>query len=309
MISVLIPLYNVEKYIARCLESILSQTFQDFEIIVVNDSTLDKSAEIVKFYMTLDDRISLINNETNMGLAWTRFVGYSNAKGDYYVFCDSDDFFPHDALEILHNSIKKSNADIVCANYQVAYSKDSLGSKSNNRARYGSDAKSIYRSLLTDELSHSLCAKIYKKNIFKDFNYITNKGMINAEDAFLFYQILQNVNNVIVIPDVVYYYYQNIESSTKVKLTDNALRNIVSFWNLRDSLMQNEKILYDLSIERFIKNYCNIIKKGGNKKVLNSCIKISNFKKHITIYNVFKYNTFPSTIKVIFNLKLQSVFK
>ena len=185
MISILIPVYNVEQYIARCLDSILAQTFQDFEVIVVNDGSPDKSIDIVKSYAENDKRIKIVENKENMGLAWTRMVGYTHAKGEYIVFVDSDDFIPETALEVLYNAITDSDADIVIGNYQQVSQHNVFGKVSNNILSFGSDKRSVYKSLLTNEASHSLWGKIYKSELFKDRQYVTHKRFINTEDGFL----------------------------------------------------------------------------------------------------------------------------
>ena len=117
-VSVIIPVYNVEKYIKRCIESVLSQTLQDFEIIIVNDYTPDKSMDVIEDYIKNDSRIVSVNNYSNMGLMWTRREGYKIAKGEYFYFLDSDDFIPRDALEKVYNKAVEEDADIVFGNFQ-----------------------------------------------------------------------------------------------------------------------------------------------------------------------------------------------
>src|SRR5690606_23588252 len=260
MISVLVPLYNVEKYIARCLDSILNQSFQNFEIVIVNDGSLDSSIDIALQYAEKDNRIKIIYNDENMGLAWARKVGYSNAVGQYIVFCDSDDYLPSNALEILYDSIKSSDADIVVGNYQSVNSNNEFRHISNNKLFYGNDQKSVYKALLKNEMSHSLWGKIYKSELFKNKNYITHKHFVNSEDGFLFYQIVKNTIKIETIADVVYYYYHNDQSSTKIKLTDKAIRSIVTFWNLRSEMFINDPDLNILSNKRTINLYCKFLK-------------------------------------------------
>src|SRR5690606_28194415 len=122
--------------------------------------------------------------------------------GRYIVFRDSDDYLPPRALEILYDSIKTSEADIIIGNYQVAYSNSEYGLVSNNKLEYGNDRRSVYKSLLNNEISHSLWGKNYKADLFANKNYITYKGFVNAEDGFLFYQIMQSAFRVGTISDV-----------------------------------------------------------------------------------------------------------
>lgn len=296
MISVLVPLYNVEKYIARCLDSILNQSFQNFEIVIVNDGSLDSSIDIALQYAEKDNRIKIIYNDENMGLAWARKVGYSNAVGQYIVFCDSDDYLPSIALEILYDSIKSSDAEIVVGNYQSVNSNNEFGHISNNKLFYGNDQKSVYKSLLKNEMSHSLWGKIYKIDLFKNKNYITHKHFVNSEDGFLFYQIIKNTIKVETIADVVYYYFQNDQSSTRIKLTDKAFRSIVTFWNLRYEMFINDPDLNILSNKRTINSYCKFLKDGYKSSVIKKYIKIHDFEQYIHPYTILKLFPFREAI-------------
>lgn len=283
MISILIPLYNVEQYIARCLDSILCQSYQNFEVIVVDDGSPDNSYKIVSKYAESDKRIRILRNEENMGLAWTRMVGYTNAMGDYIVFCDSDDYMPECALECLRKTIEQSRADIVIGNYQPVDSSNNYGKPSNNKLTYGNDNISIYKSLLTKETSHSLWGKIYKKELFKNHKYLTYQKFINAEDGFLLYQIVKNTTKVIAIEDVVYYYYYNIESSSKVKLSENGIWSIITFWNLLDSMFKNNEEIYPFVRRRNYRAFISLLRKGYSHKILNKYMAVDELKNEIKL--------------------------
>ena len=111
LISIIVPVYNVEKYIVRCLESILSQTYKNIEVIIVNDGSVDKSGEICERYAKKDNRIKLIN-KSNGGLSDARNKGIDQANGIYITFVDSDDYISQNYVEILYKLIKENNADI-----------------------------------------------------------------------------------------------------------------------------------------------------------------------------------------------------
>ncbi len=288
MISILIPLYNVEQYIARCLDSILCQSYQNFEVIVVDDGSPDNSYKIVSKYAESDKRIRILRNEENMGLAWTRMVGYTNAMGDYIVFCDSDDYMPEYALECLRKTIEQSRADIVIGNYQPVDSSNNYGKPSNNKLTYGNDNISIYKSLLTKETSHSLWGKIYKKELFKNHKYLTYQKFINAEDGFLLYQIVKNTTKVIAIEDVVYYYYYNIESSSKLKLSENGIWSIITFWNLLDSMFKNNEEIYPFVRRRNYRAFISLLRQGYSHKILNKYMAVDELKNEIKLSALFE---------------------
>ena len=116
-ISVIVPVYNVEKYLSECLDSIVNQTLKDIEIICLNDGSTDNSFSILKEYALKDERIILIDKE-NDGLGYTRKIGLDNAKGEYILFCDSDDYYAElTAFEELYNYIEKVKVDVVIFNF------------------------------------------------------------------------------------------------------------------------------------------------------------------------------------------------
>ncbi|MDE6527932.1 MAG: glycosyltransferase, partial [Muribaculaceae bacterium] len=112
-ISVLIPVYNVERYLSRCLDSVLAQSFTDFEVICVNDASPDTSAILLSAYAAADPRIRIITHPSNLGTMATRKTGYMNAKGKYIFFLDSDDYLPNRTLEQLISAARKTGKDIV----------------------------------------------------------------------------------------------------------------------------------------------------------------------------------------------------
>ena len=118
-VSIVIPVYNADKYIRRCLDSILAQTLQDFEVILVDDCSQDNTVNVVQQYVSQDVRVRLICHGENLGPMVARAHGWQSALGDFIVFCDSDDCLPCTALQKLYEAMIESHADIVCGAYQV----------------------------------------------------------------------------------------------------------------------------------------------------------------------------------------------
>ena len=116
MISIIVPIYNAEKYLEECLESIRSQTFTDFEAILINDGSTDKSLEICKTYKTHDNRFHIIDN-ANHGVCYTRNLGLREAKGEFIAFIDADDKYDCDFLECLFYEITNKKADIAVCDF------------------------------------------------------------------------------------------------------------------------------------------------------------------------------------------------
>jgi len=120
IISVIIPVYNQEKYLGKCILSVLSQSFLDFEVILVNDGSTDRSLNISQKYARKDSRVSIVN-KPNEGVAYARKDGFLKAKGEYICFLDSDDYLAPNALEILYKLAKEKHVDLVIGSYDVVY--------------------------------------------------------------------------------------------------------------------------------------------------------------------------------------------
>lgn len=224
-VSICVPVYNVEQYIGRCIESIQNQTMLDIEIIFVNDCTPDNSMEIVRKYAEMDSRIVIIEHDENHGLMVARKSGYRAAVGEYITFLDSDDTLPSNAIEDLYSAAKNNDADIVSGTIQyVPISKERF--LWPNQLRFGTDKVSIYRSLLLDECGHNLCSRLFKRELLQKFSYQTFEGATNGEDGILFYQVVNNSKKMITIDKIVYEYYQNSESSSQIRYGEKALRSI-----------------------------------------------------------------------------------
>ena len=275
-ISVCIPVYNVEKFIRRCLESVLNQSVEDIEVVVVNDCTPDHSMEIVREFAQKDKRIKMLENQQNRGLMITRRVGYMAATGDYITFCDSDDTLPAGALEALYNEAVKTDADIVSGVIEYV-SVTAERSRWKNRLSYGNDKISVFKSLLTDEFPHNLYARLYKSALIQNYEYETYEHATNGEDGMLFYQVIEHVGHVATIDKVVYEYRQNVESSTHVRFKDHALRSIAQLNALRIRIATKYPKLSKLAYRKVVKNYWSLKLEGYNIKEHYLAVGLENY--------------------------------
>lgn len=267
LISLVIPFYNAEKYIGRCLESILKQTYQSFEVILVNDCSTDNTVNIVKDYIQRDSRLFLLEHLENKGTALSREDGYRAAKGDYVFFLDSDDSISPDALSLLYKEANKTNADIVIGNHTIVSNMNQICRE--NTLRYGVDRISVFKSLLREECSHSLCGKLFRISLLSDYLYVTNFQHKNGEDAVLFYQIVQNADSFALIEDSIYFYYQdNIDSSHR----NNSIASLEGMYYANymiDSITSNYPELKVDRIRKMIFRHIRSIKAGYPKSVIN----------------------------------------
>lgn len=215
LVSIIVPIYNVEVYLDECLQSLLNQTLEAIEIICINDGSTDNSAHIAEQYARKDNRIHLIHKK-NQGLSAARNTGLEYVTTEYILFCDSDDYFAPTMCEKMFTAITKHNVDIVVCGTSVLYeTKDDLFSQEND-ARYFT-IENECKAEINPELIHTISApvwnKIFKKSILDSYSirYIEGK---NYEDNFFTPAYLSVANNIYYLPDDLYYYRRRNNSIT-----------------------------------------------------------------------------------------------
>lgn len=204
-VSVVIPCYKVEKYIKRCLDSILKQNLDDFEIICVNDGSPDNTVNILKEYQNkLGDNFKIIDKK-NEGVWKARFSGIDVASGEYIAIVDSDDYVDENYLSKLYNTAKKEKSDIVvCGFMRVDNETGHVFSKEMNK--FGNTK--IYMKENPEDIisiNGALWNKLYKSELLKDFENIENPPIV-FEDMMLFTLITRKVKKISFIDDCLYYY-------------------------------------------------------------------------------------------------------
>ena len=287
-ISIIVPVYNVEKYVKRCIASIQSQSVEDIEIIIVNDCSPDNSKAIVDEMAKYDDRIRVLSHKSNKGLMWARRTGYMAAQGEYITFCDSDDTLPEDALESLYSEAIRSKADIVSGN--IRYIKAS-GEEFvfQSHLRYGYHKQDAIKSLLRGELYHNLCSKLFKSSLLKDNNYKTFSGFTNGEDGCLFYQVINNIDTIAQIDVTVYNYFQNKSSSSQIRLNDCAINCICLANKIMYDTASLFPELYDDRNLRLTKNLCYWYADGYDID--------TRFSQYLRVYGLIDYISYSSIIR------------
>lgn len=211
LISVIIPVYNTEKYIPRCLNSVLAQTYKNLEIILIDDGSKDNSGKVCDEYAKKDNRIKVIYQK-NQGVSVARNAGLRIAKGDYIGFVDSDDYIYPNMYESLHNLIKETNADMA----QCRYQKKFLDGRTAPY-KYTIDEKVIFDnrkaiSLLFDgPITFTGVNKLYSKQIIKNVFFPTNTGM--CEDLVFVYYALKNSEKISNTNNIYYDYCIEREES------------------------------------------------------------------------------------------------
>lgn len=209
MISIILPVYHVEDYIEQCLNSLINQTYRDIEIICINDCTMDNSITIVKEYQKKDKRIRLINHHTNKGLGGARNTGIKEARGEYILFVDSDDYIDHSMVDLLHTALCSAKCDAAVCGIMLTY--DTTKACTSHTAFHYDNlaAEKIYhietdKTILTD-MWPSVCNKLWKRSIISE-NNILFKERILYEDHTFFYEYFSKCSSFIYINKPLYFY-------------------------------------------------------------------------------------------------------
>lgn len=206
LISVIVPVYNVEKYLEKCIKSITNQTYHNLEIILVNDGSQDKSGKICDFWAQKDSRIKVIHKE-NGGLSDARNVGIKIATGEYIGFVDSDDYINPNFYEILMTNMNRYKADISACSIRKFSEEEVLDeSLSLNEKVYTFITEEALSDLIDENiLNQTVWNKLYKREVINDIYF--EFGKIH-EDVFWTYQVFGNAKKVVYINQELYYYLQ-----------------------------------------------------------------------------------------------------
>lgn len=223
-ISVIVPIYKVEKYIHRCIDSILNQDFLDYELILVDDGSPDNCGKICDEYEKKDNRIKVIHKK-NGGLSSARNAGIDIMSGKYVTFIDSDDFIHPSMFSSMINEMEKQSADIaVCSFLRTAT--DVEPQKISKEYKSFNNFQSV-KMLYTEGITFiTACGKIYKSSLFENIRYPHGKY---HEDEFITYKLLYSSEKVIFSEEQLYFYYVNPESITQSSFSEKHLDALDAF--------------------------------------------------------------------------------
>lgn len=247
LVSVVIPVYNVEDYLKECLDSVINQSYRYLQIILINDGSTDTSRFICDEYRKKDDRVKVIHKE-NGGLSEARNVGLENSIGEYVVFVDSDDYIHKDFIRILLENLIYNNADISLSDFS-SY-------KLSNEVVLGKAKKMSFEDFFTQIKSLTtkiiVCNKLYKIDIWNGVRFEKNKL---HEDVFVFLNTCYNRKFVYDIQKL-YFYRERLGSITKTPSEKSFIDSIEGFSILLDFFNKNDKKYCKIILEEII--YLNV---------------------------------------------------
>lgn len=291
MISIIIPVYNSEKYLETCIKSILNQTFTDFELILVNDGSNDNSKKICDKYSALDKRIKTFHTK-NKGVSAARNLGLDYASGEYIAFYDSDDFLKEkDSLEKLYNHAKNNDVDILKSDY-VTYDNTGYWSYPKQQKISLSNIKLTPIEFIRDIINKEsfLWTLLIRRTIIGDTRFI--EGRVYLEDMEFIYKLTRNVTSAVYIPQRHYVYRKHSEA---ISYTANPLkiRDIIevmsSFFQIAETC--DLKIYYLNKGAQLYVSLLRMIAVGGffsrRKEIIND-MEIEKYKQET--FKILKFN-------------------
>lgn len=246
-VTVVIPVYNVKSYLKRCLDSVLNQTYQKLEIIIIDDGSDDGSEIICDDYKKLDNRIR-VYHQKNQGLSAARNQGLKMSTGDFIAFVDSDDWIEPDMMEYLQSALMRYQADIaVCGWYTV---------EEKRRRRYGFSETKIMkrdealRELCEDtQIKNYVCNKMFRQHIFEKIKFPIGKKF---EDIYVMYQCFENAEYIVALKEAKYFYFIREDSITQQRSDKNNLERCIGHeYRYRDLEKRYPELLPELSRQFF----------------------------------------------------------
>lgn len=305
LISIVIPIYNAEKYLEQCLNSIKNQTYKNFEVILVNDGSIDNSESICKAFVESDTRFRYYL-KANGGASSARNLGLDNVKGDFITFIDSDDWIAEKHLELLINSIKKTNSDIVVSCYKefdnnidtyytIVYTKQEknlLNFEKMNR----DDFLTIFPKLMSLNVCfNNAVAKLFRKELVNNLRFDTS--IKYGEDLDFYFSLYLNVESISYVDEITYVYRIHGDSTTSNFNQEYAEQELSIFKKMFKKIQEIglPTIHYFNKFQKLLKARVNYIK---NKVLLNEHL---DFLKNIE-GTVTYPNTLISVVIPIYNV-------
>lgn len=253
-VSIIVPVFNADKYLDKCLNSLTNQTYKDIEIILINDGSTDKSENIINEYKKIDNRIKVIEQK-NQGCMISRLNGIKNANGEYCMFVDSDDWIEENTVESLTRMIMLTKADLIKFRFIYEPSKKEQETYIDEKEVLftGERKRELYYTFMTTARLNNLANQIVKTNLFEINNNDFKKKINQGEDFMINIQLFFKAEKILITNDIYYHYLKNEDSITNNMNTSKIIKNI-------------EDLLYVYNIKRCylekfeIDNNKNIVK-------------------------------------------------
>ena len=271
LISVVVPVYNVERYLGKCLESIVRQTYANIEIVLVDDGSTDSGGQICDLYANKDSRVKVIHKK-NGGLSDARNKGIEESKGKYLIFVDSDDVIDETLVEYLYNLVKTEGAEIGVCDFLHCYEGSDIRFTEETSRRTFSGESAIAEMLYQTSFLVAACAKIFRRELFDTILFPL--GML-YEDSAIMYKIFDRADTVVYGNAKLYGYMHRDNSITTKKFTCSDLdiitisQQIVRDFENRDRLLKNAARSY--YVTACLRVFLNAPRTGSFDRCIEDC--------------------------------------
>ncbi len=258
LVSVIVPVYNVESFLKRCLDSLVNQTYKNLDIILIDDGSTDNSGALCDEYVSKDNRFRVIHKE-NGGLSDARNVGIEKAQGQYITCIDSDDFVSKYYIENLYFAIKQSGSKISCCGFIEYHDNDvlSVDKRVSNKDVVILDRVDFYEKMLYQRgMEVTVCAKMYDAVVFDDVRF--PKGRL-YEDTATIYKLVEKTETIVVIPNLDYFYYQRTGSIVRSEFNPRKMDFITYTAEMCSYLVDKYPELEKAAKSRYYSACCNVL--------------------------------------------------
>lgn len=322
LISVIVPIYNVEDKINRCINSLIKQTYTNIEIILIDDGSTDNSSKICDSYKNKDSRVMVIHKE-NQGVSSARNDGIKISRGKFITFVDSDDYVEDNFIEVMYNNIKKYNCDVSICNYYYEKNDKIVKSKIEKEIQCELDNKEFYKNLIFNHYRGVLWNKLFSRKVFynnDDNTYnLLNENIYICEDLLFLVENMKNVPKIYYDKNCYLYHYVLNENSTySSSYNKRRITEIDAF----DKIIENIRNIYPDLLDYYMDNYLgmaimqkalymksNFRDSGIKEKIDNSIkkyyymvLKNKNISIKKKIYHIVYYR-FPFLITIMKKIK------
>lgn len=307
LISVIVPVYNVENYINRCVDSILIQDYDYLELILVNDGSTDKSGTICDEYALKDNRVKVIHKK-NGGVSSARNSGLERAAGDYILFFDSDDWIDKDTISHLYNNLNNYNADCSICSYYINDKPVNTMAKRNKIEKLNKQL-SIKKALLSDGYGGYLWNKLYKKNIIVEHNLKFNESITIGEDLLFTINYLIKCDTISYSDTPKYHYYYRKTSALNSSFNGKKLSSIEAYKEIIRLISSANLNLSSLAYSVTISSAVSLLIQALNSRSKIEYVDIitthiNNYSKYLN-KNIYASKKLKIYVKLInFNPKL-----
>ncbi len=257
LVSVIVPVYNTEKYLEKCVNSILSQTYTNLEVILVDDGSKDASGSICDAFAEKDGRVKVIHKE-NGGQSSARNMALDVFAGDYVAFIDSDDYVKSDMIEQMMSYMLENDADLSVCGFATELAGKIFESELGEENKVVSNHQLMYDYVATKDIRHILCNKIHHRSFFDDIRF--PEGMIH-EDVYTVHRIIGQCKRAVYLKECLYTQYERVGSTTQATVSERDLSLLVADEELHRYYLENYPDLAEITATKKGNDAANLMER------------------------------------------------